>query len=188
MVQYFVHIFCGLHGICNTCDILLLTAPRVNAFNASTYRKLGLDNKTFKRSNDILAKTLQGKQLTMPVLKQALGQKKINADGLRFIVLLMRAELDGVICSGPRKGKQFTYALLEERASSAKKFNHDEALAELTKRYFTSRGPATVQDFVWWSGLTVKDAKAGIATLDQNFIHEHIQGRGYIFTNTFNRQ
>ena len=80
--------------------------------------------------------------------------------------------------------KQFTYALLDERAPSAKKFRHDEALAELTKRYFASRGPATVQDFVWWSGLTVKDAKAGIATLSRGFIHENIHGHDYIFPPT----
>jgi hypothetical protein len=60
-------------------------------------------------------------------------------------------------------GKQFTYALLEERAPVAKTLKRDEALAELTRRYFNSHGPATLQDFVWWSGLTVEDAKRGIA-------------------------
>ena len=74
----------------------------------------------------------------------------------------MHEELDGIICSGPRRGKQFTYALLDERVPPAPALSRDEALAALTVRYFTSHGPATVRDFVWWSGLTVKDARSGI--------------------------
>jgi hypothetical protein len=74
----------------------------------------------------------------------------------------MYAELEGLICSGPRRGKQSTYALLANRAPPAKRLQRDEALAELTKRYFRSHGPATVRDFVWWSGLTSADAKRGL--------------------------
>jgi hypothetical protein len=76
---------------------------------------------------------------------------------------MMRAELDAVICSGPRRGKQFTYALLAERAPTARSLARDEAREELVRRYFTSHGPAQLTDFAWWSGLTVADAKAGIA-------------------------
>ncbi|MGH7718095.1 MAG: DNA glycosylase AlkZ-like family protein, partial [Gemmatimonadaceae bacterium] len=75
--------------------------------------------------------------------------------------LLMQAELEGVICSGARRGKQFTYALLEERVAPARSWDRDESLAELTRRYFTTRGPATLRDFSWWSGLTIADAKRG---------------------------
>lgn len=97
--------------------MLALTAPRVNAINAFMYRKLELDTKIFRRSNDTLVKALQGgKQLTRVTLKSALEKAKIVADGLRLGYLMMRAELDGVICSGARVGKQFTYALLEKSA------------------------------------------------------------------------
>ena len=62
------------------------------------------------------------------------------------------------------RGKQFTYALLEERVPvAAERLDHDEALVRLTVRYFRSHGPATVQDFIWWSGLTTADARRGIA-------------------------
>jgi hypothetical protein len=74
----------------------------------------------------------------------------------------MRAELDGVVCSGPRRGKQFTYALLDERAPPSPPLASDEALATLARRYVRSHGPCSVQDFSWWSGLSVSDAKAGI--------------------------
>ena len=72
---------------------------------------------------------------------------------------MMRAELDALIASGPRRGKQFTYALLDERAPPGRTLARDEALAELAGRYFASHGPALPQDFAWWSGLTVGDAK-----------------------------
>ncbi|HYV95253.1 MAG TPA: winged helix DNA-binding domain-containing protein [Chitinophagales bacterium] len=170
--------------------MLALTSPRVNVGNAHMYRKLELDNKIFKRSNDKLAKTLLGgKQLTRSTLKAALEKAKISSDGLRLGYLLMRAELDGIICSGPREGKQFTYALLEERVPSAITLDREEALAELTKRYFASRGPATLQDFAWWSGLTMKDARAGMSALSSHFVHEHdsIYDQEYLFVGTESR-
>lgn len=145
--------------------LLQLTAPRVNLKAGSAYRRFELDAAIFNRSTKIFTKALQGgKHLTRPALKSLLNAAGIDAnDGIRLGHILLRAELDGVICSGPRIGKQSTYALLEERAPARLSFNRDEALAELTRRYFRSHGPATLQDFVWWSGLTVEDAKRGIA-------------------------
>ncbi|MEO7157111.1 MAG: crosslink repair DNA glycosylase YcaQ family protein, partial [Vicinamibacterales bacterium] len=87
---------------------------------------------------------------------------KIPADGLKLAYLMMHAELEGVICSGPRKGKQFTYALLEERAPKAKARDRAAALAELTQRYFASHGPASIRDFAWWSGLTISEAQQAV--------------------------
>ena len=162
--------------------ILALTAPRVNAFNAFMYRKMELDSTVFNRSNDVLTKTLEGgKHLTRTALSTALAQAGIVADGVRLSCLMMRAELDAVVCSGPRQGKQFTYALLEERVPPTKVLSQDEALATLALRYFTSRGPATIRDFVWWSGLTMKEAKTGIAMLDSRFVSESIEGQQYFF-------
>ncbi|MBC7923321.1 MAG: AlkZ family DNA glycosylase [Ferruginibacter sp.] len=165
--------------------LLALTAPRVHAVNAYWYRKFELDSSVFKRSADTLAKTLRGgKQLTRTALKSALEAEKIFAAGLRLGYLLMRAELDGLICSGPRQGKQFTYALLDESVPVTKPFDREEALAELTRRYFASRGPATLADFAYWSGLTVKEAKAGVATLPPHFVREVVDGQDYVFVPT----
>ena len=150
--------------------LLQLTAPRVNLRCGPNYRKFELDAAVFKRSNKVFTKMLQGeKYQTRSALKSALSAAGIDAnDPVRMAHILLRAELDGVICSGPRIGKQFTYALLEERVPAAKTLERDEALAELTRRYFTSHGPATLQDFVWWSGLTVEDAKRGIAQVERD--------------------
>ena len=143
--------------------MLALSGPRVNAVNAHYYRKLSLDERTFTRSRTVIERVLRDRQhLTRPELKAALGRAGIFADGPRLAFLIMRVELDAVVCSGPRRGGQLTYALLEERVPRAKSLDRDAALAELARRYFASHGPATLRDYVWWSGLTVRDAKAGI--------------------------
>ena len=158
--------------------MLELTAPRVKASIASYCRANSLDDTAFKRSHKVLATALRGgRQLTRGALRQAVQRAGMATDGIRFILMLMRAELDALICSGARIGKQFTYTLLEERAPRSKVLTGDEALAELTRRYFTSRGPATLQDFVWWSGLTTSEARAGIEMAGRQLTREVIDGR-----------
>jgi hypothetical protein len=162
--------------------MLELTAPRILPFLARYDRILSLDKKVLKKCNDVLAKALEGgKQLTRDEVKAALQKAKINTSELRFIHILEHAELDRIICSGARKGKQFTYALFDERAPLAKPMQKEQALAELTKRFFTSRGPATIYDFAWWSGLSITDAKKGIEILKRNFKKEVIDKKEYYF-------
>jgi hypothetical protein len=149
--------------------LLALTAPRVNLRCGPNYRKLELDDAVFKRSRKVFEKALQNdKHLTRAELRKRLNESGVEAnDTIRLAHILIRAELDGVICSGPRAGKQFTYALLEERASASEKIDRDEALARLTQRYFRSHGPATLQDFAWWSGLTTADARRGVEVVER---------------------
>lgn len=144
--------------------LLALTAPNVNRKCAGTYRRFEIDDTVFKRSVKVFIKALQGgKTLTRAELRAALNKAGVAADDtVRMGHILLRAELNGLICSGPRAGKQFTYALLEERVPPGKALTRDEALAELTRRYFTSHGPATLQDFIWWSGLSTTDARHGM--------------------------
>lgn len=148
--------------------LLELSAPRIHAANAYYYRQSDLDARTFAKSCAMIHRALEGgKTLTRAELAVYLKRAKIPADGLKLAYLMMHAELEGVICSGPRRGKQFTYALLDERAPKpAKAFDRDEALAELAKRYFSSHGPATVRDFAWWAGLTAKDAQTAAQSAD----------------------
>lgn len=162
--------------------MLMLTAPRVHAANAYMYRKLELDKVTLEKSNAALEKALQGgKQLTRSELASVFQKARIIADGLRLGYFMMYAELEGLICSGARRGKQFTYALLEERVPQVKALKRDEALAELTRRYFATRGPATLQDFTWWSGLTMADARSGIEMVKSQFVNEVLQDQTYWF-------
>jgi hypothetical protein len=160
--------------------LLALTAPRVNMINATMYRQLELDNALFVRSNRVMAEALTGGHyLTRTELGAVLEQAGIVAEGIRLGYILHRAELDAVVCSGPRRGKQFTYALLDERAPRAKTLARDEALAELTKRYFTSHGPAMVQDFAWWSGLTTADVREGLEMVKDALIQERVGDQTY---------
>jgi winged helix DNA-binding protein len=150
--------------------LLQLTAPRVNTKAGPYYRKFELDAATFKRSNKALTKALRGgKHLTRRELKAVLNAAGIMVDDpVRLVHVLLRAELDGVICSGPIVGKHLTYALLEERAPATKPLDRDEALAQLARRFFTSHGPASLQDFIWWSGLTAADARRGFDLVDHH--------------------
>lgn len=160
--------------------LLELTAPRVHRINGTMYRRLELDEALLVRGCDVLAKTLEGgKHLTRKALGEALAQAGIQADGLRLAYIIMYAELEAVICSGPRRGKQFTYALLAERAPQARSLPRDEALVTLVRRFFTSHGPATIDDFAWWSGLTKTDVRAGLELAGAEIIAEQIDGETY---------
>lgn len=166
--------------------MLALTAPRVHAVNASMYRELELDRATFKRSNAALVQALRGgQQLTRDELRRALEKTGIaTRNGLRLAYLMMYAELEGLICSGARRGKQFTYALVDERAPHAENLTREEALAELARRYFTSRAPATVQDYAKWSGLTIADAQRGLEAVRPRLVCELVNGQTLWCTNS----
>ena len=161
--------------------LLDLTAPRIRAGSARRYRELQLDDAVFARSNEALARGLEGgANLTRAELGQVLEQSGVDTSlPQRLPHILMRAELDGVICSGPKRGKQFTYALLDERVPRGPALAREEAVAKLVRRYFLSHGPATVQDFVWWSGLTTADARAGLESVRDQIAGEMIDGKMY---------
>jgi hypothetical protein len=162
--------------------LLALTAPRVKASLAYGNRKSELDEAAFSRSNAVLVKALQGgKQCTRVELASALQLAGIATDDLRLAHIMAYAELDGIVCSGARRGKQFTYALLDERVPQTRTCSRDESLAELASRYFTSHGPATLHDFVWWSGLTVSDAKASLVMVASQLTHEVVNDQMYWF-------
>ena len=163
--------------------MLSISAPRVHAVSAYYFRKASLDKAMVKRTNAVIAKALRGgNQLMRTEISAVLEKAGISTNAeLRMSYIMMCAELDGVICSGARKGKQFTYALLDERAPQVKVWKREEALAELVKRYFKTRGPATLQDFTWWSGLTMADAKNGMEMVKSEFESENIIGQTYWF-------
>jgi hypothetical protein len=162
--------------------LLALTAPRVHRFNGPYYRKFEMDSRTITRSRNAIEGALDaGGYLTREELGAAIRRAKIPFDGVRLAHLVMHAELEAAICSGPRRGKQFTYALTERRAPGARRLTRDEALVELTRRYFASHGPATARDFAWWSGLSLADARAGLAALGDGVGRETIGALTYWF-------
>ncbi len=163
--------------------MLALTGPRVTSAMASYNRRLELTPAVFRRSNEAITDALGGaNHLTRAELGEALGRARLGeVTGQRLGHVLMQAELDAVVCSGARQGNQFTYALLDERVPPTAPLERDEALLELTRRYFAARGPATPRDFSWWSGLTVGDARRGIQIAGSGLHRLSHDGHDYWF-------
>jgi hypothetical protein len=162
--------------------MLELTAPRVQALANSRHRQLKLDNDIFSKSEKALIKAMDGnKQLCRDEVSVVLQQAGIATDEQRFVHIMMQMELIGLVCSGGRQGKQFSYTLLDERVPATKAVDRQDALALLAERYFTAHGPATLQDYAWWSGLSVADAKAGLQMVQHQLSCEVANGNTYWF-------
>jgi hypothetical protein len=160
--------------------ILKLTSPRVQQLCGTYYRKRDLDAATLARGADIIGRALDGgRHLTKQQLTVELERAGYPTADLRDAFTISYAELEGIICSGPRPGRQHTYALLDEWVPPAPARPREEALAELTRRYFQSHGPAEPRDFAWWSGLTVKDAELGLEAAKPKLHKETIDGHDY---------
>jgi len=160
-----------------------LTSARIQGIAGTQYRQHQLDHAVFSTCEKTIQRTLEGgKQLMRNDIAAALQQAGVATDEQRFIHIMMQMELIGLVCSGGRVGKQFTYALVDERVAPTQPLSKDEALGILAERYFTAHGPATLQDFAWWSGLTVADAKAGLEMIKHNLINCDFEGAKYWLT------
>jgi hypothetical protein len=158
--------------------MLALVAPRVIASAAGRFRQLGLDEATFSRSRRVLLRALSGgRALARPEVVRVLEAARISTAGQRGIHILWRLAQEGLLCHGPRAGKQQTFVLLDEWVPATKAPDREEALAELARRYFTGHGPATLQDFSRWTGLAASDARAALALAAPRLAREELGGR-----------
>jgi hypothetical protein len=140
-----------------------LTGPRVHVLNGHYYRLHGLDGELLTRCEGLIGRWLEDDgDLTRAEIGERLGAEGIEAKGNRLGYIMISAELNGIVCSGRRRGATHTYALISQRAPKALELTEDQALRELTIRYFQSHGPATVGDFRWWSSLTVAQIRRGL--------------------------
>jgi hypothetical protein len=155
--------------------IQMLTGPRVHVLNGHYYRINGLDERFRGRCQRLITRWLEADgELTRAEIGQRLKAEGIEAAGPRLAYIVMSAELNGVICSGKRSGATHTYDLVSGRAKGASKLSEDEALAELSVRYFRSHGPATVGDFRWWSSLTVAQIRRGLELAGDRLVRESV--------------
>ncbi|MBD2860648.1 winged helix DNA-binding domain-containing protein [Paenibacillus oceani] len=160
--------------------VLKLLAPRVLAKDQRRLEQLDLDQTTIERSKQIIHDALQGnKRIIRPHLMQLLEDHGIGTNNQRGYHLLWHLAVSGHICLGPREGKQQTFVLLDEWVPAAKEIPRSEALALLAERYFTGHGPATVQDFSWWAGITLSDARQGVEAAQSRLAMEKMQGQEY---------
>lgn len=160
-----------------------VTAPRIRRSFLAQQRHLGIDDAVVAPSLQVITDALsQGVHLTRAALGGRLRAAGLPAEGQPLGLLLMTAELSGLICSGATQGKEQTFPLLDERAPHARRLDREEALAELTLRYLTSHGPATERDLSYWASLSLTDVRVGIAA-NAAALHsfEH-GGRTYLLT------
>jgi len=146
--------------------LLDLSAPQIKARAASRDRQLELTEAVYARSNRLMERALRdGAELTRDEIVQRLRDARIPVDENRASHLLMRAELECILCSGASRGGTLTYAPFDHRVPASAPVPREEALAALASRYFASRGPATVEDFTWWSGLSARDARRAVESV-----------------------
>jgi len=166
--------------------MLELSAPQIKPLLRSRDKQLELDESTYAKSNSLLEKILaNGQSMNREALILEFNQIHIRTDENRLSHIMFRAELDGIVCSGPLKGNKPTYALLADRVPGRNVFTRDEALAALADRYFKSHGPATLRDFVWWSGLPVRDARKALEMIRTGLISETIGPDTYWLPRSF---
>lgn len=165
-------------------QLLELTRPQIKSTMSYGDKHFGLTKSVCSKSNKVIEKSLtRQKQLTREEIKAEIEKAGIDTGSNRLSHLLFRAELEEIICSGKVIGNKQTYALLSERVPNKKIFIKEETLGLLAKKYFTSHSPATIKDFIWWSGLSVTDAKAGLETVKSDLFSETINSETYWFHN-----
>jgi hypothetical protein len=138
-------------------------APRIAARNALRISRIGVDAQVLSQSRKLVAKMLEGRtDVTREEIYLGLTKAGVPVSGQRGLHVLWWLALEGLICLGERREGKQTFVLLDEWVPRTKEFDRDGSLSLLAVRYFTGHGPATLGDFVWWSGLKVSDAKAAV--------------------------
>jgi hypothetical protein len=141
-----------------------LLAPGIIRGNRRRYGQLDLDGKVFRKSRSVIRKAIEADgPLTRPELKKYFVAAGVPAEGQQVPYLLQRAALDGLICSGPQRGREAVYGLTSEWVGAQPELDREPALGQLAERYFNSHGPATETDFAWWAGLSKTDVRKAVA-------------------------
>ena len=169
--------------------MLKLSEKRIMQSMKSRDLELGLSDDIYVKCYHIIANALEKvDHLTREALMIILQEAGFAFNTSQMYHVLAGAEAHGIVCSGALHEKNHTYALLEKRVPPAKPLTKDESLAKLAGIYFTGHGPATLQDFVWWSGLSVGEARQGIEDVKDELVSEMIDGQKYWMPNAEVRQ
>ncbi|MDQ5828115.1 MAG: winged helix DNA-binding domain-containing protein, partial [Chloroflexota bacterium] len=162
---------------------LKLSASRMLAKDGRRLTQLGLDEEIIERCKELFYDALKGnRRLSRPDMMTLLEEAGISTENQRGYHILWYVSQSGLICLGPMQDKQQTFVLLDEWVPNSRELSREESLAELTRRYFASHGPATVHDFAWWAGLTVAEARSGLEAAIPGLISEKIDGKEYWMT------
>ena len=163
--------------------MLKLSASRMLAKDGRRLKQLGLDEEIIERCKELFYDALKGnKRLSRPEMMKLLEEAGISTVNQRGYHILWYVSQTGLICLGPMQDKQQTFVLLDEWVPNSRSLSREESLAELTRRYFASHGPAAVHDFAWWAGLTLSEARSGLEAAMPRLVSEKIDGKDYWMT------
>lgn len=167
--------------------MLKLSAQRIKSANDSFAKghELEITEDTFTKSNLLLENILCGKKsMTKQEIAEQFEHSGLPATNYHISRFMARAETEGILCSGECRGRLHTYALLEERVPPMPDPTKDEALARLARSYFRSHAPATLQDFIWWSGLPITEARQAIYLIESEMTSEQWKDQTWYIHNT----
>ena len=165
--------------------MLDLTVRQIKAIQKARDKVLQLEESIYEKSNYIIENALQGgKQLSRDELAFELETANIPTDYNKVSHFLMRAEIEGIICSGRTKNNKNTYTLLSDRVPVVKRLSREESSSLLAFRYFMSHGPATIEDFIWWSGLPISESRKALEAIKSNLVSERVENQTFWFSNS----
>lgn len=161
-----------------------LSIPRLKPTYLSYCKMLGADDSVISRGVSMVEKSLSGgKHLTKQEIGTILQKEKITTDTRMLTLIISMAEMEGVLCNGQLRGNKQTFTSFGEWAPRKLSIQKEEALERLARTFFTSHGPATIQDFTWWSGLTLTECKQALEMIKNDFICETTNGRVFWMKN-----
>jgi hypothetical protein len=157
-----------------------LTAPNIKKLAAVHNKQIGLTASNITKCLKLIENFLgDGEPKTRTEIVEELSRRKLNLDNVQATNVMILAEVEMIACNGPRRNKEFTYALFDSRVPSYNQIDRDEAMRRLTTRYFASHGPATLRDFAWWSGLSNTDVKSAVTMCGDVLLRETVEGQEY---------
>lgn len=145
--------------------------------------RISIPDDELLRIREIICRIVSDKRsATKDDIVRGLEERDIRMDDHRLSYHLRMAEFAGVLCSGDMLPLRATYALSADKLPAQATMERDEALMLFTRKYFRHSEPATLEDFVWWSGLNVSDCRRGIALLGDWLHIEEWRGREFYLT------
>lgn len=161
-----------------------LSSPRLRPVYRSYAKASGADESLIRRAVPLVEKALEGgNHLTRQEIGIALLEQDLQLDDRTLHLSISYAETEGIVVNGRQKGNKQTFTLLEEWVPRQKTISEEESLERLARKFFGSHGPATMQDFIWWSGLTMTQCRQAVEMIKTDFICESINGRDFWMRN-----
>lgn len=159
--------------------MLGLTAARMRRQYGGVLARLGIDDEVLARARRVAERATSAGPVPRRRLLELLDEGGVDTSEQRGTHTILQLATQRVIVHGPMEGAQPTFAAYDARVPAPAIEDRDEALAVYARRYLAGHGPATVRDLAWWSGLTLTDARRGLAAVQHEFAALESDGATY---------